>query len=43
MTEYILHAIGAGIAAFAISIMFDGYPSPIATGLLTMGLYLLTI
>ena len=43
MTDYILHGIGAAIAAFAISIMFDGYPSPIATGLLTTGLYLLTI
>ena len=40
MTDYILHAIGAAIAAFAISIMFDEY-HPIATGLLAVGLTLL--
>lgn len=43
MTEYILHAIGAAIAAFAISIMFNGYHGPIAAGLLSVGLNLLTI
>ena len=43
MTEYILHAIGAAITASIVGIMFNGYHGPIATGLLTMGLYLLTI
>jgi hypothetical protein len=42
MTDYILHAIGAAIAAVAISMMFDGYHGPIATGLLAVGLTLLS-
>ena len=41
MTDYILHAVGASIAAFAISMMFDGNNGPIATGLLAVGLTLL--
>ena len=41
MTEYILHAIGAAIAAVSIGMMFNGYHGPIATGLLAAGLTLL--
>lgn len=41
MTDYILHAVGASIAAFAISMMFDGNNGPIATGFLAVGLTLL--
>ena len=38
MTDYILHAIGAAIAAVTIGMMFNGYHGPIATGLLAVGL-----
>ena len=43
MTIYILHAIGAAITASIVGIMFSGYHGPIAAGLLSVGLYLLTI
>lgn len=43
MTAYILHAIGAAITASIVGIMFNGYHGPIAAGLLSVGLYLLTI
>jgi hypothetical protein len=42
MTDYILHAIGAAIAAVTIGMMFNGYHGPIATGLLAVGLTLLS-
>lgn len=42
MTDYILHAVGAAIAAIAIGMMFNGYHGPIATGLLAGGLTLLS-
>lgn len=41
MTEYILHAIGAAIAAVTIGMMFNGHHGPIVTGLLAVGLTLL--
>ena len=43
MTEYILHVIGAAITASIVGIMFNGYHGPIAAGLLSVGIYLLTI
>ena len=42
MTEDILHAIGAAVAASCIGMMFNGYHGPIATGLLAVGLTLLS-
>lgn len=41
MTDYILHAIGAAIAAVTIGMMFRGYTGAIATGFLAVGLTLL--
>ena len=43
MTTYILHAIGAAMTASIVGIMFNGYHGPIAAGMLSVGLYLLTI